>query len=708
MRKIYAMLLVLLLSQGVLAQQDTTFLKEVVISATRTQEEVFETSRTVTVIDQEEIRENSFLSVADLLARQSALYVVGQGQTPGSVQSVFLRGSNSNHTNILIDGVKVSDPSTPNGAMDLSELSLANVERIEIVKGSHGAAYGTGGIGGVINIITKKGQEGLHGDLSTQAGVIHDGGYNLINQGFINYGKNGFYINGSILQQQVNGIDASRDTISDASFKTTDEDKFTKLDYSTRVGYQSERFEIFGALKSINQQADIDDGAFDDDENYTIDFDRTLIQYGGAYTLNDWKLTYNGGFTKSNRLVVDDSSRVDTNGNFDQTYVSNESEGQLLTNELQLSYHTPSLSAVVGGGIYNEDMDFKSYIYLNSAFGLYEQESNYDTLDMSLDTKYLFSNVHIDFGKMSESLKGINLTVAGRYSDIGSTDNFSFEVSPAYIFKQSNIYFSYSTGFNAPALIQQFDPNGQFNFTTRGNPNLDPETSRSIEVGIKQMIGNRISLSAAYFNTKVKDAIEYVYLWNGQTAQADLSFFDYLGDTYVNIAEQQVQGVELSAELILSDKWRMNLNGSYLEGKFSYSPDDIDQQYVGDNHVQLFANGLFINQVEESKDLVRRPSLQGFAQLTFKPVLAWSLSANLRYTDSRPDSFYDPSLGPFGALNAAPVEGYTLIDLSANYQVSEKLNTGLFINNILNTDYSEINGFNTRGRTILVKVGYTF
>lgn len=100
---------------------------------------------------------------------------------PGNQASVFMRGTNSNHTKVLIDGIDVSDPSTPNGAYDFGNLLTGDIERIEVLRGPQSGLYGSDAIGGVISITTKKGQGpakftariegGSFGTINSAAGV---------------------------------------------------------------------------------------------------------------------------------------------------------------------------------------------------------------------------------------------------------------------------------------------------------------------------------------------------------------------------------------------------------------------------------------------------------------------------------------------------------------------------------------------------------
>ncbi|MEO6323319.1 MAG: TonB-dependent receptor plug domain-containing protein, partial [Thermoanaerobaculia bacterium] len=107
-----------------------------------------------TVIDADEIQRSATSNVLDLLRRVPSLDVVQSGG-PGKVTSLFLRGTNSNQTLVLVDGVKLNTPYF--GGIDLAGLSTANLERIEVLRGPFSALYGSEAIGGVIQLFTKRG-----------------------------------------------------------------------------------------------------------------------------------------------------------------------------------------------------------------------------------------------------------------------------------------------------------------------------------------------------------------------------------------------------------------------------------------------------------------------------------------------------------------------------------------------------------------------
>src|SRR5436305_2232632 len=148
------------------AGQTPTFREEMVITANLVPVPTEESGSTVTVIGHEEIERRGQTSVLDLLRTVPGLEVV-QGGGAGSIGSVFLRGADSNHTLVLIDGVRVASTS---GGFDFSSLRADNVERIEILRGPQSTLYGSEAIGGVISITTRQGRSGLHSSFDGRTG----------------------------------------------------------------------------------------------------------------------------------------------------------------------------------------------------------------------------------------------------------------------------------------------------------------------------------------------------------------------------------------------------------------------------------------------------------------------------------------------------------------------------------------------------------
>lgn len=702
-------------------------LNEVVVSASRSEKNLNDVGRSITVVTADDIKKSGATSISELLTMQEGIYVVGAGQNPGMTSSIFTRGANSNQTVILIDGVRITDPSAINNSIDVSELSLANISRIEIVRGSHSTLYGSSAIGGVVNIITKKAEKpGLSADATILAGTFGESTSEISENVYVDYAlKNGIYVGAEIYNTNVNGLDATTDTVTNPNaYKHSDmTDDFDKLDWVAKAGFKNEKLDVYASYKQTHMLTDIDKGAYRDDDNYTLDFKRNLFTYGASYKINDkFNVSYIGGLSDMKRIAIDDSSVVDTAGNFDKQYVKGVYEGKIMSSELQVNYTMKGLNVVLGSGMYNESMDINtSFYYYNMwAFpaGYEEIKSSLDSVNPQSSTLNVF--LHADLGGelITEKAKWFTLSGGVRVSNhsVFGT-NLTYEINPSFKIAETGLlYLTYATGYNAPSLYQLYDPTKYYTWDTqystgltRGNKKLSPETSKTFEVGFKQKISN-VSLSAAYFNTVVENMIEYVYLWNKDVAIDMLGqgfSDDYRGDTYINAGTMTTQGVELGISSKLADKFLVSGNLSLVSGKLKYAPSDINADQTGGNHVQVYNNGSFVNKEVEVSGLSRRPSTANLS-LTWLPLKILSLRADVRYVGSRGDVYYESTLGPYGALGTVSVEQYTLLDLSVNVKIWKGLTAGIRAANILDTKYSEINGFTTRGRGIYGNVRYSF
>lgn len=150
--------------------EETSVLEEIVVSATRAPTPVSQLGSSVTVITSEEIEARHQMQVIDVLRNVPGLSVVQTGARGGTV-SIFIRGTENRHTLVLVDGVEFRDAAQTGANADLRNLTTDNIERIEVVRGSQSVLYGSDAIGGVVNIITKKGQKQPTGYVSLEAGA---------------------------------------------------------------------------------------------------------------------------------------------------------------------------------------------------------------------------------------------------------------------------------------------------------------------------------------------------------------------------------------------------------------------------------------------------------------------------------------------------------------------------------------------------------
>lgn len=694
-------------------------LDEIIISAGKYEQSPQSVGRNVSVISKEEIRKSIYANAGDLLAQQQSIHMIGSGQTPGSLQQGFIRNANSNHSVVMIDGVRISDPSTNNNSIDLSELSLIGVERIEIVRGSHSTLYGSSAIGGVINIITQKASKsGFNVNVETGHGRFGDDTYSTDNRFFANYTlENGIYANVGADYQYVNGMDATVDTTGSADqVMPRDQDDFRKLDLMGKLGYSSTTYDLYASYKSVDQRSDVDQGAYQDDDNAYTDFRRNLFKFGaGTNLFKNILLDFNSAYSNLNRDFVDDSSLVSPEGVYDGIYIETNGEGTLWENELKSVMDTDNVRLTVGASASRQTMSTRDYVYSRSEFGIYESETNLDSLNLSEIIYNGYAHSDINGGLVSPRIESFSLVIGARYvnhDEFGT--HVTYEINPKVnIGASALLYGTVTTGFNAPSLYQLYEPSsGGSGFTNRGNRGLNPEKSISWEMGWKQELSPKFSFSLSAFKTKVSDKIEYVYLWDADTEIPNLKTAfpdsDYLGDTFINASEQNIIGLEASASAYITPKLNVKGNISLTRSELRFGPDDIDPSYTGGNHVQIYESGVFVTEYKEVDGLPRRPSINGFVSLAYQATDDLRLKIDSKYVGSRDDVYYSEELGPYGALDRTNLSGYNLTDLSIRYTVSDAFSMNVKSENIFDTDYHEIRGYRSRGRGYFVKLQYQF
>src|SRR6185503_11108767 len=156
MKKKFLIVAAIIIGSQLQAQQDTTLLDEVVISANKYPNKTSLTGKVVTIITKEQLERSGGKDLSQILTEQAGVYIGGANSNAGKDKSLYLRGAGVVYTLITIDGVPVYDPSGIGSNFDIRNLSVDQIERIEILKGSQSTLYGSDAIAGVINIITRK------------------------------------------------------------------------------------------------------------------------------------------------------------------------------------------------------------------------------------------------------------------------------------------------------------------------------------------------------------------------------------------------------------------------------------------------------------------------------------------------------------------------------------------------------------------------
>jgi vitamin B12 transporter len=681
--------------------QDTTKTKDleaITVTASRTVQKVLTAPRSVTVISPTDIQQLPYQNLADLLQRFEGIYIPGTHQAPGALQSIYLRGADSKQVLVLIDGIKLSDNSSPDNALDFSEVSLADIERIEIVRGAQGTLYGSSAVGGVINIITKKSAANpWKANAKIQLGNYGENHNTVLAQTGVTYtAKSGVFAGAEVYHYNIHGLNAAANP-NNSTFFIGEDDNFTKTDFALKTGYQKNDWDVHVSYRDAYQKSDIDDGAFLDDENYVISTKRNLLTWGLGKAFNSkLSVKISGGYTRLIRNNFDDSSLISRSPiTYDRSILKGTYTGKNLTNELQLNYNLKQVKLVAGAGYLTDKMNVNSSYYNYAySFGI---DTNYDTAGIKTNTAFTYA--HGDYIVPMEKT-ALHLAGGFRYTNNSRFGNFvTYEIAPSVVIGNvATVFATYATGFNAPGLYQMFAPEKDFTSNiSRGFADLEPEKSKGIEAGVKINIKQVASLRLSLYSNTVNNAIDYVYLWNGARQINSLNFADYRGDTYLNVGKQVNKGIEVGVDIYPGKNWEIHGNVSYNDGKLKYDPLSLNNQKTQGNHVQLYSNGAFLNTAVEDKT-VRKPSLISNTSVVYKIKEKWRFTADARYVGKRRDLYYDWTLGPFGALGKTDVSDYTLFNIAAGYRLNKHLSAMASVFNLFSREYTELNGFTTRPR----------
>ena len=512
-------------------------LDTMVITATRTEKELRNTGSSITVIDAQEIADRQLFTAADLLRDVPGVDVVQTGGI-GTTTSVSIRGAASGQTLVLIDGIEMNDPSSPTNAFDFADLMTDDIERIEILRGPQSTLYGSNAIGGVINIITKKGKGSPKFTLSAEGGSYDtykvigsvNGGTDLVNYNFSGsrLETHGF----STADEELAGNsedDGYRNTTINAGLGITPLDN---LDFQWNVRYSNAKKDL------DNCGGPFCDNLFRDAEN-----DQLNTGLKGNVELFD------GFWDQSLALTYTYSDRTSHDNSPDSFIPFSEFEG----NKFKVLWQN----------------NFKLHETNTLTLGI-EDEVEWmitDTISRkSQNTAGYFLQDQINLWDRSFTTAGVRYDDNNRFGD-----KVTWRVTQLVAIDETGtrLKASYGTGFKTPSLFQLFAPSDPF-FGPVGNDDLQPETSRGWDIGFEQTLwGEQILLGSSYFNNRFDDLIDFTS-----------------GNGYQNIDSASSKGVESYIEI-------SPLEGLTLRGNYTYTKSHDDS--TGLSRIRLPENKGSIN-----------------------------------------------------------------------------------------------------------------
>ncbi|MFH1581855.1 MAG: TonB-dependent receptor, partial [Pseudomonadota bacterium] len=444
---------------------DVITLEETVVTASRIEELLKYSPDSVTSVTGEEIQKKGKQTVIDVLRDVPGVFIKQNG-SPGGSSSIYTRGTNNAHTLIMIDGVRVGDPMSTDGKMSIADLSTDNIERIEIVRGAQSVLYGSDAIGGVINIITKKGKGKPKFYLSSEGGSFETFREKIGVSGSndkINYAAS------------VSRLDMKRVSRADEDIGNTERDYYHDTNISARVdGRISETVRIGFSARHSESSMDYDDTGVDADK--VQDTDITSVSTNFDQDILDWwQHVIKFGITETKREYTKD------NGVFNGTY-----KGTIKLASWQHNFFIGDMDTITAGFDYQEeDGD--------------NQGTSSNITNKSVNTKSFFIQ-----NKLTP-FKGFSFTLGARHDDhqtFGGEDTYKGALAYLYEKTGTKVRGSYGTGFRAPSLYQLY--------SSYGDVNLKPEESKSYDAGIDQeLFDKKILLSVTYFHNEIDNLIGF-------------------------------------------------------------------------------------------------------------------------------------------------------------------------------------------------------
>ncbi len=522
---------ILTLSTAAILPQSALAKEQIIVSATGVEQSVDASGASISVLDSSDILAQQTVQLSDILAELPGVQVARSGNLGGQT-SVRIRGAEADQTLVLINGIRVNDPSSPDGSFDFAHLFAGNVERVEVLRGANSVAWGSQAIGGVVLAETVRPT-----DRFKAFGSAEYGSHDIVNlSGNVSgsVGPVGLALGGGWFE--TDGISAfSGGTEKDGYERASANGRLT-FAITPEVG-----FELSGFYSDSRVENDNVFPGFSSDST-VAQSDSEEIYGRGALTAR----LFDGSFANELAFSVADINR-DIIGDF----FTSAPRGRTERFEYRGDWRVADMVRLVFGA------ETEETYYRDNALNA----------ESGIDSFYAQAIV--------QPMAGLTLTGGVRqdeHEDFGGNSSFAADLAWAFAGADGPILRAgYREGFRAPSLIDLSpDP------ALSGNPELRPETARFYEIGLADSwLDGAWTGGITFFQRDSRDQISFVSCLDitdlpqvciDRLADYDPSDpFAFPPGTTFNIEKTRVRGFELESSMMPMEGFRVTANYTYLD-----------------------------------------------------------------------------------------------------------------------------------------------
>lgn len=613
----------------------------IVIAPSKKAQSLSTVGTSVTILDNEFFENSNEFFLGDALSSNNTSSNFFQSGGHGTSSAIQLRGLPKRYSTVYIDGVKMSDPSSVSNDFDFNHILTSQISRVEILKGNQSSVYGSGAIGGTINIFTKDPQEGFHKNLEYNTGSFRTHNFSGSISGADQ--KNSYYL--GLERFQTDGISQMMHNNEKDRYRNNSIIGKYNYDFTDKLKFQSNlRF----ADTYLQYDKEVDTATATHDE----EVDGIESSYNMSMTY-DYDEKFSNKFTLANTYIK-------------RIYGATENSG----NALQDNYYGERYLISYTGN-YNFNLD-------NSiVFGVEREDDqigyNKDLSGRENKHNYVTSNF---FDLQSRLTNNIFFTFGSRFDEHSIAGNEdSHRATFAYLFddKTLKIKSSYGTGFRYPSLYEMF-------FVYAANSNsleyVKAENSKSFDIGFEKLFSNmNLNLEATYFNLKYDDVLEG---WKTGASSGSAYTTQNMPGTVKS------QGLELISKWVVNDFLNLGLNYTYTSTYDGAEQDDPNKN-------SSYTNAQMVRVPRNLINIKTNFKFPNYEDINFTLSTKWSDMArdygngNRTYDDER-------------------IDDYLVNDLQIKSKIWKSYDVFLNITNLLDEKYETARDYSQLGRSFNIGI----